>query len=160
MPQNVHKRSRVVLACSLILGLLGLVWYLLNFRNKPPQVIARVLRSEGMSDRMVKYWTAVSAYETNGWSSRVFRDSDNLFNLIVPKSNRLPYGEGQTIFESRELAAKGLFMHVIKPFRYPLEVSSLDELTEVMKQKGYYEISQGDYLRGVTAWYKKLYGDE
>lgn len=110
---------------------------------------------------MIKFWTAVSAFETavNGipWNSRVMRDSNNLFNLIVPGKRRLQYGEGQTIYDRWEESVEDLYLRVMKPFKYPLEVETLADLVNYMKSKGYFTSSLDDYQNGARIWYNKLY---
>lgn len=115
----------------------------------------------GISEPTAKFWVAVSAFETNGWSSKVFRESNNLMCIIVPGSRRLPYGEGQTIFDNLESSIdgpQGLYQRVLKPFRYPAHVQSLEELVDYMKLKNYFMSNKFDYLKGVKSWYSKLYG--
>jgi len=115
----------------------------------------------GISEPTAKFWVAVSAFETTGWTSKVFRDSKNLMCIIVPGSRRLPYGEGQTIFDTIELSIdgpQGLYQRVLKPYRYPAHVQSIDELVDYMKLKGYFTSNKSDYLKGVKSWYQKIYG--
>jgi hypothetical protein len=116
--------------------------------------------ANGMPEQTAKYWVAVSMFETTTWTSRVYKDSNNLFCLIIPKSNRLPYGEGQTIFGSKKEAAQALIDHVIKPFKYAMNYTSISALVEQMKAKGYFESGQDAYTQGVIAMYRKQYPNE
>ena len=123
----------------------------------------------GISEPTAKMWVAVSAHETaakdsNGtwvpWTSKVFRDSNNLMCIIVPNSRRLPYGEGQTIFDSMELSIdgpEGLYQRVLKPYKYPAHVQSIDDLVTFMKSKNYFTSDKAKYLTGVKSWYQKLF---
>ena len=95
-----------------------------------------------------------------GWNSRVFKDSKNLFNLRVPNSKTLPYGEHQTIYGSLDEAAQGLVDHVIRPFRYPLQFKSLSDLVAFMKTKNYFESSLDSYQLGAARAYRILYPGE
>lgn len=115
------------------------------------------MRSEGVNEETIRQWIAVSAFETTGWTSRVFRDSNNLFNLRVPGSNRLSYGENQTIYGSLEDSVRGLFKHVIGPYQYPLNYKSIRDQVETMKQKGFFTYPLQGYIDGVVSWYSKLY---
>jgi len=114
------------------------------------------MRSEGVNEQTIRYWIAVSAFETAGWTSRVFRDSNNLFNLRVPGSDRLPYGENQTIYGNLEDSVTGLFKHVLRPYQYPLQYNSIPELVTAMKQRGYFTSGLQSYIDGVVSWYSKL----
>lgn len=126
----------------------------------PVATIKRVLRSFGMDEQTIKFWTAVSAFETDGWKSRVYRDSSNLFNLIVPGKSKLNYGEGQTVYSTSAGSAQDLIMHVIKPFKYSANYQSLDDLVTDMKSKGYFTSDETSYLTGVKKWYAKLFPHE
>src|SRR5262249_6755719 len=119
--------------------------------------IRKALQLQGIPEQTIKFWIAVSAFETNGWTSQVFRDSNNLFNLIVPGLPALSYGEGQTIFASLEDAANGLYKYVIKPFNYPLYFPTLRTLTDFMKSKNFYISDSNSYYNGTLQWYNKLY---
>lgn len=101
---------------------------------------------------MIKYWTAVSKFETASWTSNVFKQSNNLFNLIVPGSTRLKFGEGQTIFANISDSVDGLIDRVILPFKYPSSVGSIDELVAFMKKKGYFTGKESDYVAGVKRY--------
>lgn len=163
MSQQSYKpsrRRRVIYVLTGLVALLVLIVVLLKtvFRS-PAAAIKAVMRKEGWDDQYIKLWTAISAFETNGWSSRVFKDSKNAFNIIVPGSTKLDYGEGQTIYPSVSESVTGLIKHVIGPFDYPTSASSLQTLVHIMKQKGYFTSSEDDYLAGARAWYLKLYGE-
>jgi hypothetical protein len=153
------KQSRKVLLLLLLVGLIGLpVAAVALFRRSNPQaVITRVMRNEGVDEKTIKQWIAISAFETAGWTSRVFRDSNNLFNLRVPGSVTLSYGEKQTVYGSLEDSVNGLFQHVLRPFSYPLNYSSIDSQVQAMKQRGFFTSGLQSYIDGVKLWYSKLY---
>lgn len=163
MGRLASKRFQRGFALALILGLFPLALFLIWW-FKPKQVIKRSLKRNNIDPQTIKYWTAVSAYETRPqvtgakpWTSRVFKDSNNLFNLIIPNSKRLAYGEGQTIFPSTMASADALYNHVIKPFKYSLYYASIGDLVAAMKAKGYFEQSEAQYRAGVEQAYKTLY---
>jgi len=165
MAQNAEKQSRVLLVIFGILGLLVLSLRLLGkgmwtMKPKPQSVITKVLKEVGISDPTIRFWVAVSAFETAGWTSRVFNDSNNLFCIIVPGSKRLQYGEGQTIFDSLEDSVYGLYNRVMKPFKYPAHVQSIDELVAFMKSKNYFTSDAKAYTSGVKQWYSKLFPND
>jgi len=137
-----------------VLLLIGAVLYLL--RRRPATIIKRVLTKYSLSQSTINYWIAVSAFETAGWTSQVYRDSNNLFNLIVPGSNKLQYGEGQTIYPDPESSAIALWTEVIKPFKYSLNYPSLRSLTDDMATKQYYVSDPLIYYQGCLTWYNRL----
>jgi hypothetical protein len=159
MARNAQNRSLVVLLICAIVGPLVLLSLSLFGKSKrtPQSVIQQILWSLGVDQQTIKYWTAVSAFETAGWTSRVFKESNNLFCLIVPGTKKLQYGEGQTIFETWEEAATALYFRVMKPFKYSMKYNSIEELVRYMKQKNYFTSDEAAYVAGVNRWYNTLY---
>lgn len=125
------------------------------------QIIQDTLEGYGMDEQTAKFWVAVSAFETAGWTSQVFADSNNLFDIRHWPGSKLPYlsyGEGQVIFDSYQAAADGLIKYVLTPFSYHKNELTLQNLTDEMKQNGYYESDSTTYFVDVSQWYTKLYG--
>jgi len=158
MAVNARSASRRLLVLFALIGLPFLLVLFLLWWRRPQQVIRRKLKKLGYSDEVIKYWTCVSAFETAQWTSKVYKDSNNLFAIIVPKSNRLDYGEGQTIFPNIGASVDGLIDRVIKPFKYPEYYASIDDLVKTMKKNGYFGGDVNVYINGVKSYYKKLYG--
>lgn len=168
MARNASRKYMWLWLPLLAIGLPGL--YYLYRRNQPPAVIDRVLSRYQIPRQTRKYWIAVSAFETTPvggrpWTSRVFRDSNNLFNVILSDKlqgqlglRRLPYGEGQTVFPDLESSVVALYKYVIRAHNYPLEYSSLADLVKTMKQKGYYALAEGPYQAGAARAYENIYG--
>jgi len=158
MALSASKKSILLWLLLPLIGLLAL-WFL--FRRGPAPTINRILSRYGIPSLTRKYWIAISAFETNFWTSRVFRDSNNLFNIIMPAKYGLPalkYGEGQTIFSSTEESVVALAEHVLKPFNYPRVPASLGDLVSYMKTKGFYTASEALYQTGARSAFDKLYG--
>lgn len=164
MSQTAVKPSLVLYPILGIVGLFVLLYQLLGKRT-PQAVISRILDKRGLSPQMIKFWTAVSAYETaypydstaKPWNSPVLRDSNNLFNLIVPGTKRLQYGEGQTIYDRWDPSVEDLVDRVMKPFKYPANVVTLEDLVDAMKDRGYFLLDRATYKAGARKWYDKLY---
>lgn len=159
------KKSQKPFIFLVMIGLLGLIatTWIRRKKSQPQGVIHKVLSAAGYSEQTIKYWTSVSAFETaeHGvpWTSQVLHDSNNLFNLIVPGSKKLSYGEGQTIYDTLEQSVHGLIDKVIKPFNYPANYATLDDLIDTMKKHGYFGGNIDDYKAGVHFYFSKLYGN-
>jgi hypothetical protein len=151
MPVKRSKQSRILLLLFALIGLAGLLMY--RKKESPRQAIIKILKRNGIPQDTIDYWIAVSQFETAGWTSHVFNDSKNLFNIIVPGSIRLNYGEGQTIFNSYDEAAQGLVDHVLRPFKYPAVYDSPESLVAFMKSKNYFSSDVGTYSAGVREYY-------
>lgn len=160
MASKLSARSRKALGLLVIIGLSGLVILVMFFRRKktPQEAIRKVLADYGVPEKTIRYWITVSAFETTYWTSKVLKQSNNLFNLIVPGGKHLDFGEGQSVYNNYEESVVALFQHVMKPFHYQLSYKSLEDLISDMKKKGYYLGSESDYQKGGAAVYKKLFG--
>lgn len=167
-----QKRSKWLVWLFVPFGLIGLFALLLGMKRKPnsnevipdnplpetPQeIILRILQAKGMDLQTAQQWVSVSALETNGWKSQVFKDSRNLFCLIVPGKPALPYGEHQTIFDTMEASVEGLWRYVIDYWNYPVNFESIQEQAEFMKSKWYYGGAITSYADNMRYWYKKLF---
>lgn len=145
-----------------VIGLVGLSVLILikwlMIKKNPQSVIKSELNRIGMNSQTIRYWTAVSAFETKAWTSQVYKDSNNLFALIIPNSRKLSYGEGQTIFMSITDGARALYPYVIRPLNYRLNYDSIDQLVYDMKSKGYFAGNVSSYVNGVHLYYDKFYG--
>lgn len=147
----------VLLLLSATVGLL----FLALRRRTPASAIRQAL--QGYPERVIRNWTAISAHETAGWTSRVFQDANNLFGMLLPRGTttavgELPYGEHQAIFRSVEDSAKDIRLYMEQRFRYPMDFASLADQVAYMKSKGYFVDSVSNYLAGAQSWYQKLYG--
>jgi hypothetical protein len=147
-----------------ILGplLIGLASLLLLFRKKastsvPAQVISEQLKKAGLSDRLIRWWIAVSDHETGTWTSRLFREANNMFGMKQPMT-RATYSIGPTkssegnfaTFKSLEDSVKDLYLYM-EEWRYPKDFLSIEDFIAFMKYKNYYGDSYDNYLKSVKA---------
>lgn len=162
MPQRRLKPWPVLLLLSVVGGLLFLA-----LRKRPSQAPAQEIRKAlaGYPDNVIKYWIAISAHETGGWSSRVYKEGNNLFGMTLASKNttaigELPYGERQAIYRSIADSAQDIRLYMEKRFKYPASFNSLAELVAYMKSKNYFTDSTLNYLQGADAWYRKLFNEK
>lgn len=87
----------------------------------------------------------------------MFKDSNNLFGLIVPGKPAITYGEHQTIFETPQDSVVGLWRYVIDYWNYPVNFDSIQEQAEFMKSRWYYGGTVQSYVDNMRYWYKKLF---
>lgn len=160
MDRKSSKRFLWLLPLFAIIGLLFLA-----FRKRPGLTPALAIREAlaGYPERVIQYWTAISAHETAGWTSRVYKEGNNLFGMTLATKNttavgKLPYGEGQAIFNSIADSAKDIRLYMERRFNYPMDFNSMAELVYYMKSKGYFTAPTLEYLASADAWYRKLYG--
>lgn len=163
MARKLSKRSRWLLIFSLVSGLIVLAWMWMRSKD-PRSVIKRELSNAGFSDRMIAYWIAISQHETAGWTSRVYKEANNLFGMTLASRNTtaigaLPYGEHQAIYKSILDSARDQVLYLTVRFHYPKDFSSLRSLVDYMKAKGYFGDSVSNYYAGVSRWLDKTNQD-
>lgn len=138
---------------TLVPWLVGLLILLLLFlRGKsssamgssPRATIQSLLTEAGYSDRVANWWTAVSNLETGAWTSKLFRDYNNLFGMKQPLT-RFSYSQGASTsppgyatFASQADSVRDLIAYM-KEFNYPKDFNSIDDLVAYMKSKKYFE---------------------
>lgn len=144
-----------VLIMFVVIGLVILTNYLMK---SPKATIKRILRNAGFSSENVKYWIAVSAFETANFTSDVFKDGKNLFGVRYESwPIHLAYGEGQNVYDTFDASVNDLIHAVINPFSYSKNYASLPDLVHAMKSKGYFTSNEGTYLAGVQEYYDKFF---
>lgn len=139
---------------------MALILYL-RTRKNPITVIRNTLKRAGYSDRVVNNWIAISAHETAGWTSRVYRDANNLFGMTLAGKNTtavgaLPYGEHQAIYNNIQSSADDLVLYLQKRFKYPADFATLRDQVEYMKSKNYFGDSFANYYAGALRWKNEL----
>lgn len=119
------------------------------------QAIAKVLTAKGYSPRVVKWWTAISNFETAKWTSRLYREAHNLFGMKQPLSRQTtslgPFvleGVNWASFSDDESSVSDLVLYM-ENFNYPKDFSDLYIMIAFMKSKGYFQESIEDYFIGV-----------
>jgi hypothetical protein len=166
MPRNAYPLSLKVFLFSLISGLIALVIWILQKKKKgssPREIILKTFTKYEWSEQMIKYFTAISAFETAGWTSKYFRNENNLFAMTLASKNTLAtgkagYGQEPSIahFKSIEDSAEDFQLYLKTRFNYPDNFTSLLELVSYMKYKGYFESDESKYYDGVSYWLQKL----
>lgn len=120
------------------------------------KIIIDTLKSKGVDEKTAKQWVTVAATETAGFTSPVFKASNNLFGLRVPGKPSLSAGENQTVYKTPKDSVDSLFSAVIRANKYPLSFSSIEQQANVMKQKGYYGGSPQVYAKNMNLWWNRF----
>lgn len=160
MEAKRSKQSRQLWISLFVSGLIALISYLLWRNRSPKAVIRSVFRSAGYSEKFIDYWIAISQHETAGWTSRVYREGNNLFGMTLARKNtlaigELDYGERQAIFKSIRDSAKDQILYLTVRFKYPREFATLKDLIDYMKSKNYFGDSVSNYYTSVSKWLSK-----
>lgn len=166
MAQTASKRLRNRLVLYILFGLSGLgmlLWFLL--RRTAKSLIIRKLKAAGFSNETCKFWVCVSAFETDGWTSRAYKEGHNLVGMTLAPSNTTATGliadpnpEKLAQFASVSSAADDLVMFLTIRFKYPSNFASIGDLVSYMYARQYFQGDPSIYTQGVQEWYSKIYG--
>lgn len=154
---------------GLLMWLIGLLLLLTVSRSRamPKTAIATIL-SDKLDAKNIRFWMAISAHETNGWTSEAFTKGNNLFGMgWVASGGRigdprslaigaLAGGERSDIFSSVEDSVKDLLLYFQRTHWLKLNYDTVDDLVNAMKAKGYFTDTTSNYLNGVKSWLSKI----
>jgi hypothetical protein len=164
MALTVSKRSRFLLVVFVIIGLAGLVILLLRMRVRSR--LYRNLVRAGVSSGTARMWVAVSAFETDGWTSINFTRDHNPVGMTLASANTTAAGlapdpnpEALARYDSLGAGIKDLVLYMFTRFKYPGTFTSIGDLANYMQSKGYFTGDPTVYSQGVQTWYNKLYSN-
>jgi hypothetical protein len=130
--------------------------------KSPKQIIEDTLTKAGYPLETVRYWVCVSAFETAGWTSSIFRLYKNLWGMTLAPRDTTAIGasdtpEKQAIYTSVQSSADDLILFMQKRWKYPKSFASIEHLVSYMKDRNYFMGNKDQYIAGVKSWYKKFY---
>ena len=128
----------------------------------PTQVndaITQALSGFGLDSNNVRFWIAVSALETDFWTSQVYIENNNLFGMRLPSSNTTATFSqfGFAGFDSLEDSATDLTLYFDRLKWNQVNYPTLAALVAQMKSKNYFEESADEYLMAVSEKYSMLF---
>ena len=124
------------------------------------EIILSELQQSGYVYPYSQYWVYVSKMETAGWTSDLFKTRLNLWGMRTPQTRfTTATNKGSrdiwANYESVRSAAKDIVLYM-DALNYPKRVGSLQELIQIMKEKGYYgDEDFGSYYTKVVSWINK-----
>lgn len=127
------------------------------------KIIEATLTKAGYPLETVRYWVCISAFETAGWTSQIFRKYNNLWGMTLAPRDTTAIGvasdtpEKQAIYSSVQSSADDIVLFMQKRWRYPKTWSNIAHLVSYMKDRNYFTGNKDQYIAGVESWYKKLY---
>jgi hypothetical protein len=130
-----------------------------NERQEYAKELVELFIQSGLSDKEAKYWTALSAHETAGWTSELYNDNINLFGMKQPAERQTTSkGElnGYASYSDDEASIKDIILW-IQAREFPIEHESLRKFTSELKAKKYYEADYMQYTNAVIKWHAQLF---
>jgi len=115
---------------------------------------------------MIKILTAQAAHETGNFTSKVFKNNNNLFGMRFPKVRKTTAKKelnGYAYYSNIPLCISDmlLYFEYIKLNVHYINILAADPLREyvrILKSKSYFEDSETNYYNGCLSFYKMYYG--
>lgn len=122
-------------------------------------LITNILINAGLNTQNAKFWCAISAFETNNWTSDIYVQNHNLFGMRLPYDDTTAVDErnGFAVFLSDSDSVKDLVMYFDRLNWEQLNFNSIPDLVSYMKAKNYFVEDETQYLQGVQARYNQLF---
>lgn len=106
-----------------------------------------------------KWIEAISKHETANYTSKLYKDANNLFGMGMPSVRPTLATPAGVQIENQEMARYPSKSDSVKDFllwlnyqNCPVDFVSPDELIQFMKDKSYFTESFENYLKGVESW--------
>jgi len=158
---------------NLHITLRGLVFYLLlvwlfltqskrmnpltkkNIINDTGLKVFHLLQTSGFSAAMAKLLTAQAAHETGNFTSKIFKENNNLFGMKLPKKRKTTAtGEryGHAVFKNIADSIQDYKIYN-KVLNYLPEYTTVDTFVQTLVQKNYFEANPEEYKKGMNFFY-------
>lgn len=145
----------LILAGFVVGSLILLRQFLITTRRKekPLQVISRILKAQGLETSMIKLLQAQAIHETGNFTSRLFKEENNVFGMKVPKIRKTLNVAFETdefsTFLSIEDSIKDMLLY-LDHFSIPLDQEDAFRYAQILKDKNYYEDPVEVYFQGLA----------
>lgn len=127
----------------------------MNTINDIGNQVFNLLKAEGFNPDTAKYITAQAAHETGNFTSKIFKENNNLFGMKLPKQRKTTAtGEkyGHATFNNIEDAVKDFKLYY-KTLGYMGIYPSLAAYVKALVKRGYFEASPEEYESGMKYFY-------
>lgn len=127
----------------------------MNTINKIGKEVYFLLLEHGVSLQLARYITAQAAHETGNFTSKIFKENNNLFGMKKPavrKTYAIGENKGHAVFKDITDCIKD-FQIYLSNFKYLSNYSSIDNYVQELKRKRYFEADLQEYKNGVKHFY-------
>ena len=110
------------------------------------------------NDDVVKMITAQAIHETGNFTSRLYKDQNNLFGMRHPQVRETlstASNNNYATFASLSDSVKDLMLY-FKEFNIPAKHEKVADYVKILKSKGYFEDGYVDYFNAVRSHYNKV----
>jgi len=122
-------------------------------KEKPLKAISRVLKAQGLESSMIRLLQAQAIHETGNFTSRLFKENNNVFGMKIPSIrktlNVAPGTETFSQFVSIDDSIKDMLFY-LDHFSIPLDLADPFLYAQILKDKNYYEDPVEVYFKGLS----------
>lgn len=165
-----YQNSRMFWLGLLVLVGGALLWLKRSKINRPPTgnnslnesaaEIYGLLIDAGFNPETAKIITAQAAHETGGFTSYLYHVNKNAFGMKLPKVRRttaIGENKGHAVYESYLDSVNDFYLWY-KFSKLPDWWLNVQEYTDALKMKSYYEDTAENYFTGVNGFYRLYFG--
>lgn len=119
--------------------------------------ILRILLEEGLSLGMAEIVVAQARHESGNFTSPIFEENWNPFGMKRPrlrKTTAIGSNRGHAVYPSLSDAVLD-YVFYLRARQIPFDIESVSEFVIVIKNKGYFEDSYRNYVRGVRGFFEE-----
>lgn len=116
-----------------------------------------LLLKHGFDSEQAKLVVSQAAHETNNFSSRIFKQNNNLFGMKV-SSRKIATSEknGHAVYSNIEDSVKD-YKAYYTARNYNKAYTSVESFAEALKSKNYFEAPINEYIKGMKHFYNLYY---
>ena len=127
----------------------------INSINETGLKVFELLKSEGFNVDTAKFITAQAAHETGNFTSKIFKENNNLFGMKLPKVRKTTAtGEkySHAVYKNIEDSIKDFKMY-FRARSFMQIYPSIPSYVAALVKRNYFEASPEEYTKGVEYFY-------
>lgn len=137
--------------------------------NKIKQAVLAVLDKKGISRDKLEFIMCQVGVETANYQSPLLEKANNASGIVwfhQPNAHdsgiHKPAGEAPGTYAGYDTLEQWAedYLHIITKKVNPLSATTIEEYAKLLKENGYYEASEADYVKGLNSFlpeYKKYF---
>lgn len=132
----------------------------MNTINETGLQVYGLLTDNGFDIPQAKIITAQAAHETGNFTSKIFKENNNLFGMKLPKVRKtFATGEkyGHATFDNLADSVKD-FKIYYKNFKYLPVYNTINSYVLALVKRNYFEAKAEEYEKGVNYFYNLYFG--
>ena len=120
-----------------------------------PSEIRRLLKQSGYNRTTQDVFVAVSKCETGNYTSRIFKNNNNLFGMRLPtvrQTTATGANLGHAVYSNRIDSIYDIVLY-LNAVKFPKHSKDYFQVISTMKSKRYFEATMEQYFKCSKKWY-------